>query len=588
MESQTAAEAKRRSSAISVVFNDGVEHSLFTLVSVLITANPEFTAGSTINSVAQMTDNFRQARDAYRIRNGYRIAQRGRFERKPSGFAGLHGTSEDKHFEAESSYHRMNELAEDADRNEIAIGQGIDTLCVNILQDGFNLIPTTGDEDANAIIKQVWEEWATDPARCDLQGEFDFDTLSWLAFRGHTVRGDIFGLPTVEGNVQIVENYRCRSPWGGFKSDRGNDIVYGVELDKNRRRVGFHFTEDDVSVNEFTDLNSTRFIPARDEMGFRNVVHLFHPRRVTQTRGDTALRSSLEAVTMHGDINFAKLAQQQGVSSFMMIRQRDINFQMPNGYREPFRKSEDFCNPGEMRNFQDISPQAWYTTFPGERVEGFSPNVPNPTFFDHQKQTLELIALSIDLPLLLFMMNVDNASFSAWRGTLELAKKKFKRYQKWFGNCWHSEFFTWKMRQMSRRDSPLAHPEIIALSRRGVNVFSHKWGFPSWPYIQVNEEVEAEASELRNHLNSPSGIQARHSRHWPDVANEIVRDNALLIRAAKAEAKSINEEFPDDDNPVNWREVAGMATPEGTQLNLVGQTAGRPSESQTSVVGEAA
>ena len=36
--------------------------------------------------------------------------------------------------------------------------------------------------------------------------------------------------------------------------------------------------------------------------------------------------------------------------------------------------------------------------FPGESLKGFSPNVPNPEFFQHAKLILTILASNLDLP----------------------------------------------------------------------------------------------------------------------------------------------------------------------------------------------
>ena len=70
---------------------------------------------------------------------------------------------------------------------------------------------------------------------------------------------------------------------------------------------------------------------------------------------------------------------------------------------------------------------------------------------------------------------------------------------------------------------------------------------------------------VRSALNSPRRVQSRRGRDWETISAEIVEDNGMAIRKAKVEAAAINGEHA-DGNPVHWREVLSLPTPEGFQF----------------------
>ncbi|MDE2472036.1 MAG: hypothetical protein KGL35_25725, partial [Bradyrhizobium sp.] len=112
-----------------------------------------------------------------------------------------------------------------------------------------------------------------------------------------------------------------------------------------------------------------------------------------------------------------------------------------------------------------------------------------------------------------------------------------------------------------------------AAKELGDAMFQHTWTKPGWPYIDPLKDGQADLLRQRNALTSPRRLQAERGREWTDVATEIVEDNAFAIRAAKKAAKQINAEFPDDD-PVHWREMISLPTPEGTKLTIRGDSGG--------------
>lgn len=510
----------------------------------------------------RVLEKFSSARKSYRDRNGYKAAESSRFMKRPtSPFSD--GSSGDQHFRSEYQYHLMAERAEELDRNDIVAGQAMDRLVCNVLQHGFTLDPQTGDKEADKILKEEWDEYTQDPERCDIQGEFDFNTLSWIAMRSMNTRGDIASIPLQDERIQLVENYRLRSPTSTKKR-----IVFGVEMDSDRRPVAYHFTKDDIDVFRSLKSNETARFPVRDEQGNKQVFLHKVPKRISLTRGVTLYSPVMHAFGMHDDIQFAKMIQQQMVSCITFVRQRELGFDLDGDEAVYWdhRSEPDPCREGQMRPVKDLAPASWYTTWPGEDLRVLGSNVPNPTFFDHAKQMQQLIGLNFGLPLILFLMDASETNFSGWRGAVDQAKIGFKEFQRNWSRSWYSPHYLLKLRAWS--DSPIQRRSIARIFRRiGPAVFKHRWIHPVWEYIEPLKDIQADTLELRAGLNSPRRVQERRSRDWEVVHREIVEDNAKLIRLAKKEAAAINLEFGNND-PVTWREVANLATPEGTQINL--------------------
>lgn len=530
-------------------------------------------------SVPDVSSMFADMRDSWRSTHGlptalYRAAKTDRWSLRLSGSSS--GSSADQHYASERDYFYMVEMARQLDRDDLVAGAAVTRLCSNILQGGFTYDPQTGNARVDEILRERWKAYAQNTGEVELQGEQGLNALAASMLRASIVDGDAFVLLTNRGKLQAIENHRCRTP-SNLAAERKRLTIHGVELDRDRRRVGYWFSEDDIRLNESPRFNEMRFIEAYDGSGSRNVLHLYHPKRVTQTRGVTKFAPCTAAVRMHDDIQFAKLVQQQGVSVWSLIRERDLGFELPDNVSQSYHRVADPCSPGETRPIQNISAGMWYTGLPGERIKGFSPNVPSPTFFDHAKQIQMLIAINLDLPLILMLMDASETNFSGWRGALEQAKIKFREFQQWFCDSFYRQVFAWKMRQWSTPGSPFADPMLVRMRSRGVNVFAHDWIFPSWPYIEPLKEASADLLEMRNGLTSPRRIQGRRGRDWSAVSTEMVEDTSLLIRKAKAEAKRINDEFPDDMHPVTWRDLASLPTPDGLQISA---TQDPPQESQ--------
>lgn len=523
------------------------------------------------SSISFTTDVFSDARESWRnrvfghINNLYKAAKRNRFSPKING--SVQGESADQDYASEGDYFRLVAIGRQFDRDDLVAGAVVNRLVDNVLRDGFTYDPKTGDKEADAILKARFEAYEASAQDVDVSSERDLHTLARLIFRDSIVSGDIFATKVSDGRQQIFEGHRCRTP-----RDLGGDLkklcIHGVQLDGLRRRVAYYFARDDIQLSSSISLNAAERIPAFDANGFRNVLHIYHPKRTTQTRGVTKFAPVADAVPMHADIQFAKMVQQQQVSVWSMIRQRQLGFEMPDGVIEARETVEDPCKAGQTRSMMNVSPGMMYTGYPGETISGFSPNVPNPTFFDHAKQLQQLIAINMDVPLVVMLLDASETNFSGFRGALEQAKIAFVNLQQWFATIYYREVLLWQMRLWSDPASPLADPFIVRLRERGINVFAHEWVLPTWPYIQPIEDATADQIRLRTGMTSLRRAHAARGQDYDTVMEEIIADRKALIIAAKTAAAEINAQFPDDNEPAHWRDLAVLPPSQGETLAL--------------------
>lgn len=487
------------------------------------------------------------------LRSDYSAAKQGRFRRRRSGLA-LAGSGADYHIRSEADFLRILEYARDIDRNDIVVGQAINRLVDNVLQDGIRLDPQTDDAALDLELRRRWEEWASEPDACHVAGEFDLLTIMRLVLRHAVVDGDVIVLPLDDGSLQLVEAHRLRTP----RNTKMN-VVHGVLLDEDRRRIEYWLTKDEIdpyrSVNRVSDIQ--RFA-ARDEQGFKQVLHLYFPRRASQTRGVSALAPIVDATGMHDDIQFANLVKAQVNSCFAIFRQRDIDFQggTQAGYGA---KENQTLSDGSVRRIEGIGPGLELTGDPGEKLEGFSPNVPNAEFFPHATMILTFIAVNLGLPVQVLMLDPRETNFSGWRGAMDQARLGLREMQRWLIQNFLRPLYKLKLREW------LATDPKLRTSAAGNPLFhKHNWTAATWPYIEPLKDAQADSHRLRERLISPSRLHNERGRDWDEVLVEIVQDNGKLIRRAKAEAIAINDEF-DDDAPVTWRDLIGTEMAEQIQ-----------------------
>ena len=481
------------------------------------------------------------------------------------------GTSGDYHYRNDNQYYQDIELYRDLERNDPLIGQGIRRLVSNIVgPNGFTLDVQSGDAGADKAIQDRFEQWAAEPDEVSTDGEADFISLQHTNLVRKFVDGDIIPVLTRDKTIQAFEAHTCKTP-----SDKKSGIAFGVELSSTRRRNAYWFLPDPIEPSDAARLvpNSgtmTR-IPTRQRVAstgktIRTVLHIYDRRRTTQTRGTSALAPIVDPAGFCDDINFAKLVQQQAVSCYTIIRERELEFKggkrQPVG--EPAQQTIEESNAGIQR--EDIETATEVNGQPGERITGFSPQVPNPGYLEQMILNVALIAVNLDIPGWLLLLNAqDMGNFSSQRQTLDQARLTLRQWQKWYAAIFHRPVYIWKLHHFMEDDPALKR----TAARRGskFDPFNHTWVPSRWPYIEPLKDASADLLRVRNGLTSRRRFHAEHGVEWTVLADELVEDNALAIGLAIQKAEMLNKRFPDNPQQITWRDILALPMPEGTQLS---------------------
>jgi len=478
------------------------------------------------------------------IRADYNAAKITRFRKRLTGVASR-GSGADYHYRSEADHLRMMELARSFDRNDMVVGQGITRLIRNVLQGGIRLNPETGNEDLDKDLARRWRLWSAAPMQCHKAGKFSVHTMAKLTLRHMIVDGDICNLPLIEGSLDQAEAHRLRTP-----TNTKRNVVHGVLLDNHRKPLEYWFTADDLDPNTpLARVSDVKTYPAHDEDGNPQVFHAYLPKRFSQTRGVTALAPIVDPVGMHDDIQFAKLVQQQIASCFAIFHQ--IAEDAEGAADEPQRgeRETETLSDGSTRTIEGIAPGMEIYGEPGETLTGFSPNVPNPEFFSHATLILTFIAINLDLPLAVLLLDPSKTNFSGWRGAIDQARMGFRDLQTVMIDHFYQPVYLWKVRQWLAEDAGLRQ----AAGGGDVDIFGHKWRPPSWSYIEPNKDAQGDTTITRSGLDSRRGVLARRGLDIEDVDRETIDDNKRRIVMAIEASDEINGKHPGAQ--VDWREL---------------------------------
>jgi len=382
--------------------------------------------------------------------------------------------------------------------------------------------------------------------------------MEWAVLRARMVDGDVFAIGTEDGGLQFMEAHRCRTP---TRVKRAN-LVHGVEMTGLRRPVQYWFTREDLDPFKATLTKDFVQYPAFDDDGYRVVFHVKSPKRVTQTRGVTVLAPIFDIATYIDDINFAKLVQQQVASCFAVFHEFDIGSESGPDTQTGERETETLSD-GSTRTIEGVSPGMHVWGEAGEKLQGFSPNVPNAEYFQQVRLIAMIISVNLGMPLVLSLLDASETNFSGWRGAVDQARMGFKLNQTQQRRQFNAPVYVWKVRQWLAEDAALRK----AAGKSKVRILNHKWQAPTWPYIEPLKDASADLLRVRNGLISPRRLHAERGREWEEIARELVEDNAMAIAGAMKAAAALNATAPEGQQ-VHWRELLSLPTPDGVSVKL--------------------
>ena len=200
----------------------------------------------------------------------------------------------------------------------------------------------------------------------------------------------------------------------------------------------------------------------------------------------------------------------------------------------------------------------------GETLTGFSPRVPNPEYFPFIKTVLSFIAINLDLPYALLLLDPSDTNFSGWRGAIDQARIVFRRWQQWYVEFFHCEVYRWLIRNWQAESSPMGR----ALRRQKINSAGCTWNLPTWKYIEPLKDASADLLRVKHGLISPRRLHAEHNQDVREIQHETIEDNAEAIREAIQTAEQLNAQFPTLETPVHWRELLALPAPDGVTLTI--------------------
>lgn len=485
------------------------------------------------------------------LKSSYDAANSGSKYRRQRAGIQWQGSNADSHYTI-TQLLRMIEGSRDLDRNNPVIAQGFDRVVDAVHPKLYELEPQTGDAKLNEDLKARFVDWAEDADQCDAQGRRSFCEIARQSLRHTFVDGDPSLLMLEDGSLETLESHRMRGP-SSSSAKLHLTAPLGIDVDARNKPTAYYFTKSDFGFGGGVKISDIAKYNARDPEGFRQVLHLFNQRRFSQNRGVPILASVFEMCGFFDDLEFTQLVKAQVSACFAILEEEQPEKSGPALASDAMAvlgtRTNETRSDGTTGINESLSPGMRIKS--RNKITGFSPNVPNESFFQHIEHILTLIAINMGLPVQALLLE-PKANFSAWRGAESKAREGFKAWQRWLIESLYCDVYRWKVRQWLVDDPALNR--AANRQRSKPLIFRHRWRPNGWAYIQPEVEAQAAALRMSTGQSSPSDVHAESngSGTWADHNKAVMFERAEQIMEALENLARIKAKHPDAD--VSWRD----------------------------------
>jgi lambda family phage portal protein len=421
--------------------------------------------------------------------------------------------------------------------------KALDSLVANVVGEGITLESRARRITDRKKLQEVWDAWQ---GECDADGRANFQGLVAQAYRAMEQDGEVLirlrnrrpedGL-TVPLQLQLLEIDHLDSTKQASTSTAGGPIISGIEFDATGKPAAYwlrdHHPGDTSSAVGMRSVSSSR-------VSADAVIHLFAPERPGQARGITRFAPVIARLRDLAIYEDAELARKQNESLLSVIVSGE---------------AEQFAIPAAGQTASDAQAQAAQFGHLGQLAPGaiLSANGQHVTvaqpaatggYGEYIRSQLYAVAAGLGVTYEMLTGDLSQVNFSSARtGMLEFRRSATQRQ-------WH----VLVPRLLTRVWREFVDRAVLAGHVRTPD-YAVEATTPRWGYVNPQQDVRADADEIKAGLSSVSE-KLRQRGYQPErVFTELgedfqrMKDSGALDALAFFAGKQAATPQPDDDGP---------------------------------------
>ena len=365
------------------------------------------------------------------------------------------------------------------------------------------------DRKTNDAIEAAWNEWASEPVTVD--GRLTLRQLENLLVKTQAVDGEAFvrvwrgfdnrfGLAFQTIDSDLIDERYNRSARPGV-----NEIRMGIEIDGVGRPVGYHVLRSARIAGSSVEITRERYFVPADEM-----IHLYSPDRVNQTRGVTTFHAIMIAAHM-----LDRYEESEAVAARVSAAKMGFIVSDPNSGAIGDTTTER--SPATM----DANPGSIEELPFGKRFEAWDPDHPTSQFGAFCKELKRKIASGLSVFYNVLANDAEGVSYSSMRSFSLIERDDWRQIQRDFVDGWRrriyrewigSALLTGALRLPSR--TPDRYLDVAHRCR-------------GWDWIDPEKAAKGAVLGIQNGLGTRTAFLAERGLDIEDVFRELARENDL-------------------------------------------------------------
>lgn len=401
---------------------------------------------------------------------------------------------------------RMRARARDAARNSNPIKHFNRLLKANVIgPKGFRI-------KGNKEVEQSWNAWAKRAISVD--GRLTFNQLSRLALQTVATDGEVI--------IRLYRNFRNK--WGfalqlidpdmldeSFNRPKGgglNEVRLGVEVNDFGAPVAYHLFEDPHGI--WSTRGQRRRIPAEE------ILHVFDPERIGQTRGITWYSSALFPILMLDGYKEAEtVAARTSAAKMGFFQQREGAVgDFPEGERD----AEGKLIPPSI----EAAPGTFEALPPGYEFQAWDPTHPSTAFPAFVKALMRDIASGLGVSYNALANDLESTSYGSMRFGMLIERDVYSALQEWWVASYLQPVFdAWIEMAM------LKNAVQGAVSGIPAGYDDVAWIPRGWDWVDPLKDIQANSQAVTAGFTSRTRVIAEQGGEVETVFQEIAEEEAL-------------------------------------------------------------
>jgi lambda family phage portal protein len=368
------------------------------------------------------------------------------------------------------------------------------------------------DEKTNNAIESAWAKWSR-KENCDTAGKLNFNQIERLVVKSVAESGEVLvrkilkpmGNMKIPFALEIIEADMLDETFNSI-SQEGNEIRMGVEINEWKRPVAYHFRW--KHPGDFFDTVSpdTRTLPRRRVLA-EEIIHLFNPDRISQTRGIPWLASAMIRVRHMSGYEEAEVVAARATAALMGF------IESPEGEIS----GDDIQDEQKVTDFE---PGVFKYLAPGEKASVPPIQRPGGQFDPFMRAMLRGVAAGIGCSYETISKDYSQSNYSSSRMSLLSERDNWRIIQGDFISNFHQIIFeAWLDMAVLCGELPFkdyeSNPEAYKYP---------KWVARGWAWIDPAKEVAAFKDAVRNGFTTLTEVISQSGGDIEDTFSQRSRE----------------------------------------------------------------